>query len=288
MPSKKTGLATKKELNRFKKADLIRYVKDAGLPCNTKMSKAVLVECAFKHKELRKNLSQSIPEKRKLSEKQKANLNKFRLGGSSQKDYKNEKLIKPEAKYLADLGKLEDKNVEGGSSGSRYKEIIESNKVQAKNENIRMKEHQTSTVKIADSIEDKVLGDLEKGNDDRIKIAESQSKGKRDVRFGEGETSNSMDLSIILDDKGNVDSKKVSQVRNKLLKENPNHPILQTVIILDLLSARARETGINLQPQAQAQAPAPIDVRDEAQNQNAPQPQNAPRNQGNEAEQFFF
>ena len=91
---------TRKELNRFLKKDLMKIARDNNMPCNSKDSKRNLVDCIFKNKDLRKSLT--APPKRVMSEKQKANLKRFRLG----KGFKNEEKIKQEPQLKAEERKL--------------------------------------------------------------------------------------------------------------------------------------------------------------------------------------
>lgn len=79
----KHGL-TKKELNRYKKAELLKICKDNNISCSTKSSKAELVSSIFKNKSLRKSLP--LKPKRKMSEKQRANLEKFRFKNTISKE----------------------------------------------------------------------------------------------------------------------------------------------------------------------------------------------------------
>lgn len=78
----KKGL-TKKEIRRFTKKELLKICKDNNLPCNSKSSKAELVAQVFKNKQLKNSLQAKPP--RKLSEKQRANLARFRFSKSKDK-----------------------------------------------------------------------------------------------------------------------------------------------------------------------------------------------------------
>ena len=268
MPSSKTGLATKRELNRYKKAELIKYIKEEGLPCNTKMSKRELVQCAFKHKGLRKKLSDTIPPKRKMSEKQKANLNKFRLGGKHQKDYKNEKTIKTDAKYLADLGKLEDKHVQGTKGtdafigtgkASHVAELKEANRVQAKNQKVRVEEHQESTTKTSDAVDESIKDKTQRDNKLRLLGAKNQAQHRHDKRFGEMDDPNATDISAfltpvldangkpVMDANGNpkmeIDPSKVKNLERDVLAGKSTSRQAQAYSILSMLMKRKKERG---------------------------------------------
>ena len=240
MPNKK-GLATKKEINRMKKADLIKLITAKGLPCNKKMSKANLVACVFKHKELRRDFV--IPAKRKLSEKQMANLQKFKIGGKAHKDYKNEKLIKPKSTYIADLGTLEDNHVLEQKSESHMSEVKRDNNVLGRLEQVRKKEHTDSTTKLDDIIKQRVEAELRKRNKQRLQISEGNARHRRDVRFGEGSAPPGFDISTLLDKNGNLDPKRVQQVKAQLTKNDPTNPLLNTIIMLELLQQRHQERG---------------------------------------------
>ena len=78
MPS---GRLTKKEINRYNKKELMKIFKDNGIACNSKTSKTSLVAEVLKNKSLRGSLE--VKAKRKMSDKQKANLSKFRFKKSS-------------------------------------------------------------------------------------------------------------------------------------------------------------------------------------------------------------
>lgn len=120
MPNKK-GLLTRKELNRFKKAELLAVARNAGISCKGKMLKRELVDCIFKRKDLRSSLQ--APEKRKLTEKQKANL--LRL---QKRNYKDEKKIKGQAQDKVDGNIIQDTMVTQGKIKPRYKELVDRNK----------------------------------------------------------------------------------------------------------------------------------------------------------------
>jgi hypothetical protein len=69
-------MPTRKELRRIKKADLLEICLDNNIECNRKSSKNSLVDKIFKNKKLRGSLP--VPPPRQISEKQRANLTKFR------------------------------------------------------------------------------------------------------------------------------------------------------------------------------------------------------------------
>ncbi len=75
------GRLTKKEINRYSKAELIKICREEGIKCNTKSSKTMLVAEVLKNKRLRGSLP--VKEKRKMSDKQKENLARFRFKKSS-------------------------------------------------------------------------------------------------------------------------------------------------------------------------------------------------------------
>lgn len=117
----KKGLLTRKEINRYKKADLLRIARDAGIACKGKMLKRELVDCIFKRKDLRSSLQ--VPEKRKLTEKQKANL--LRL---QKRNFKDEKKIKGQTQEKVDGNIIQDTMVTQGKIKPRYKELVDRNK----------------------------------------------------------------------------------------------------------------------------------------------------------------
>ena len=78
------GKLNRKEIKRFTKLELRKICNDNGIPCNTKTSKADLVSSVFKNKQLRGSLP--VKAKRTMSEKQKANLQKFRFKKSISKE----------------------------------------------------------------------------------------------------------------------------------------------------------------------------------------------------------
>ena len=120
MPNKK-GLLTRKEIGRYNKADLLRIARDSGIACKGKMLKRELVDCIFKRKDLRSSLQ--APPKRKMTEKQKANL--LRL---NKRDYKDEKKIKQKAQVKADQNIIQDTDVRKSKIKPRYVELKERNK----------------------------------------------------------------------------------------------------------------------------------------------------------------
>ena len=71
------GNLSKKEIKRFTKVELRRICKENGIHCTTKTSKLELVSNIFKNKQLRGSLA--VKGKRVMSDKQKANLKKFRF-----------------------------------------------------------------------------------------------------------------------------------------------------------------------------------------------------------------
>lgn len=176
MPSKR-GLS-KKEINRFKKAELMKIVRAEGLPCNTKMLKRDLVDCVFKHKKLRGSLQ--APPKREMSEKQKANLSRFRLG----KDFKNEKKIKPKAQKNADQNQIEDTNVLKEKIQPRYKEIGQNNSNVKKAEKNLKKLDRVSNFKIDDNVKLRYMGSHQKANKKRLQNARNKAMGKREEGIG--------------------------------------------------------------------------------------------------------
>lgn len=66
---------TRKTINRHNKKDLLKFARDNGLKVKTTMTKKILVDMIFRNKALRDKVP--LKEKRKLTEKQKANLKKF-------------------------------------------------------------------------------------------------------------------------------------------------------------------------------------------------------------------
>lgn len=74
----------KKSINRHPKKDLLKFCKENGIACNSKTSKSMLVAELLKNKPLHTLLSHL--EKRKMSDKQKANLEKFRFKKSVSKE----------------------------------------------------------------------------------------------------------------------------------------------------------------------------------------------------------
>ena len=238
MPSKRSGLATKKELNRYKKAELIKYIKAKNLPCNTKMSKRELVNCAFKHKELRAELSKNIPSKRKMSEKQLANLKKWKVGS----DYKNETKIKPKAQYVAELKKIEDTEQKPGRSTPITTELKMKNAVVKKQEEVRAEELQESTTKMNDVVEQAIKDKGEKPIKQRVILSEQSAKNRHDKRFGEGDFGG-LDMTALLDESGKLDIAKIKAMRQQVLVQNPKHPQAQSLMVLELLAERAKERG---------------------------------------------
>ena len=77
------GKLNRKEIRRYNKKELLKICKEIGIQCNTKSSKAELVSHVMKNKGLRSSLP--LKEKRKMSDKQKANLARFRFKKSKDK-----------------------------------------------------------------------------------------------------------------------------------------------------------------------------------------------------------
>lgn len=234
--------ATKKEINRMKKADLIKLITAKGLPCNKKMSKVNLVACVFKHKELRRDFV--VPPKRKMSEKQMANLNKFKLGGKHQKDFKNEKVIKPKAQYLAELSKLEDKHAPAGRSESHISEVKKDLKVVANKEKVSKREHLDSNRKLDDNVKQHIEARLEKQTDLRLKSSEAEARNTEDVRFGEG-GEQQVDISQFLDSNNKLDPNKIARAKKDLEANDPTNPLLQVIYMLEKIAARDRDNREN-------------------------------------------
>lgn len=224
---------TKKEINRMKKADLIKFITSHNLPCSKKMSKKDLVQCVFKHKGMRSAFV--IPAKRKMSEKQMANLNKFKIGGKNHKDFKKEKVIKPKSTYLADLGEINDKEPLPARQMSHIKEVANDNKVSGKLERVRKRELVDSTHKTPDVLDRQILGEHENRNNQRLVMAEGSAKHRRDVRFGEGQAATGFDISILLDKNGKLDPAKIKAVKAQLQQKDPKNPVLQTILMLELM-----------------------------------------------------
>ncbi len=78
------GRLNRKEIKRYNKPELLVICKENGFQCNSKSSKGELVEFIMKHKELRSSLP--VKDKRVMSDKQKANLSKFRFKKSTTKE----------------------------------------------------------------------------------------------------------------------------------------------------------------------------------------------------------
>lgn len=68
---------TRKTIARNSKKDLLKFARDNGLDVKTSMSKKIIVDIIFKNKSVRALVPEK--EKRKLSEKQRANLERFRF-----------------------------------------------------------------------------------------------------------------------------------------------------------------------------------------------------------------
>ncbi len=71
------GKLTKKEISRYSKKELLKICREVGVSCNTKSSKSMLVAEVLKNKGLRSTLA--VKGKRALTDKQKANLARFRF-----------------------------------------------------------------------------------------------------------------------------------------------------------------------------------------------------------------
>lgn len=190
---------SKKEIRRFKKADLLKMCKDGLIPCSKKDSKAVLVTKVFKNKKLRSSLQ--APEKRKMSEKQLKNLERFRIG----KDFKKEKVIKERAQYVAEIRKIEDtetilrgtpnefgkESKKIGEGNGRFREtqverIKQQANTNAKEEDVRARELIRSTLKSSDLDDVRIKDAKMKPSRDRINLARGHAKSTGDKRFGEG------------------------------------------------------------------------------------------------------
>jgi len=230
--------ATKKEINRIKKKDLIKLLKSEGIEVSKKMSKRELVGKAFKHKKLRMSLD--IPPKRKMSEKQKTNLNKYKLGGKNQVDFKNEKLIKPKSAYLAELSKIEDVELSAVKSKNQGSKIKSENKTDGKLDSVRTRELFTSTEKVDDEVVQAASAVLRKQTDMRLKIKENKAKNQVDVRFGEGAIVAEFDLSQLKDADGSLSISKIVNVKNQLLKTDPSNPLLNTILLLEQIAHREK------------------------------------------------
>ena len=76
---------TKKELKRHSKKDLLGFARNSGIVVKNSVSKNSLVELVYKNKSLRESIP--IKEKRKMSEKQLANLAKFRFKKDQTKNF---------------------------------------------------------------------------------------------------------------------------------------------------------------------------------------------------------
>ena len=241
MPNKK-GLQTKKELKRYKKSELIQHL--GGDKSLKKMSKNALVDMAFKNKKIR---AMAPKEKRKMSEKQKANLQKWRIG----KDYKHEKTIKPKSTYVAEIRKIEDTENIGrgqpnefkgqkkiGEGSGRFQETqVEELKQQAKTnrqmERVRGNELATSTIKTSDQFDRNIDEHVRKREEPNVKRAIHNAKHKKDVRFGdadnEAQPNPSKDTIFGL---MNTPANEVASRLTLLKKKNPNDPM---VVILEQL-----------------------------------------------------
>jgi len=198
---------TKRTLKRYLKKDLMKYAKDAGLDVNKKMSKNSIVDKIYKSKKTRSSIP--IKDKRKLSEKQRANLAKYRIG----KDYKNEKKIKPEAQYVAEIRKIEDvvnigrgqpnefqSSKKIGEGKGRFQETqVEELKQSAKNnkdvEKLRKRELKDSTNKTSDLFDRTVDGEGQKEENQKMNAAKHHAKSRKDVRFGQAENEAKPDSS---------------------------------------------------------------------------------------------
>lgn len=246
--AKKNGL-TKKEIRRFKKSTLLQMLGDKG---SKKMSKNSLVDAFFRDKNLRSTTV--AKEKRKLTEKQKANLSKWRIG----KDFKNEQIIKQPAQFAAEIRKIEDTETIGrgqpnefkdqkkiGEGKGRFRETqVERLKQQANTnkaaELTRAKELKDSTNKTSDLFDTTLERAIVEPSKIRSRAAIHHAKSSKDVRFGEGESAN---ISAPAGDESinSLMGLPATQLmaRLKLLKEqDPNSPVL--IIIQSLLAEKKK------------------------------------------------
>lgn len=186
---------TKKSLKRHGKTALMKFAKENGLEVNKKDTKTALVEKIWKNKGLRDKLEVKGP--RPLSEKQKANLAKFRKGS----DYKNEEKIKQRAQYVAEIAKIEDVMPQGNRLDEDLKKAIGAGKGQrienqkqklqgqikenAKTVVTEGREFLVSSNKTTDLF-DQSFKDVQKEKTiQRIKAAEIKAKQDADKRFGQ-------------------------------------------------------------------------------------------------------
>jgi len=248
---KSKGLS-KKLIRRFKKADLLRMCKDGLIPCSKKDSKNMLVDKVFKNKKLRSSLTALPP--RAQSEKQKANTKRLTERMRIGKDFKNEKVIKQRAQFVAEIRKIEDTETIGrgqpneftnqkkiGEGKGRFRETqVERLKQQAntntREENIRKRELIDSTLKSSD-IDDRRLKDA-KGQPSkrRLQTAEGHAKSTVDKRFGEGAVVSeeaTMDSILAL---MNLPIPDLVKKLTQLKKSNPQSPIV--IVIEGLLEKK--------------------------------------------------
>ena len=255
MPRTKSSGMTKKEMKRFNKSELIKML--GGDKNLKKQSKNALVDMAYKRKDLR---AMKPKEKRKMTEKQRANLTKWRI----QKDYKKEDVIKPKAQYDAEIRKIEDVAHIGrgepeefgkkkiGEGNGRFRETqVEKLKQQANTnkdeERVRKREMNRSTNKVEDAFEQAIDSQAQKDRQQRMAIAENQARSKKDVRFGEGENIQQSDVGAKV---GTSTSVSILQLLNApvndlkamyedLSKKDPTNPLV--VIIEDLLKKKRNQ-----------------------------------------------
>ena len=166
MPDKKK-LLTRKEIRRFKKAELFRICRDAGIDCKGKLLKNQLVDKIFKSKKLRSSLQP--PPKRKLTEKQRANL--LRL---SKRKYKDEEKIKGKAQTKVDGNIVEDTMITEKIK-PRYKEIVDENKDKSKVEKLFKKADNISNDLTTYNKEIKKQDKTIKGNINRLRESKKEA-----------------------------------------------------------------------------------------------------------------
>ena len=251
MPSKK-GLS-KKEIKRFKKADLVKLCKEYDVQCSKKDSKALLVDKVFKSKKMRSSLH--APEKRKMSEKQMSNLARFRKGS----DFKNEKKIKQRAQYVAEIAKIEDTSTmankkfnddissgkklgegSGRFQNTQVKTLKDSASLNQSIENTRKRELIDSTTKTSDTFDQALSGIGGRKSKRRLRIAESQAKSTKDKRFGQEEGDPVLaatDGESILDLMSLPGNELIVKLR-ELKKGDPTNPVV--ILIEGLLSEKKK------------------------------------------------
>ena len=186
---------TKKVIKRHLKKDLLKIAKDNGLDVNKKMTKNVIVDKIFKNKSVRSKVP--LKEKRPLSEKQKANLARFRKGS----DYKHEEKIKPDAQYIAEIAKIEDvmpeqnhvdedlkKDIGTGKGQRTETQVQELKKFVDENKKDRSAEANVLTAsvnKTSDLFDSEVKGTLTRRTKRRLHMSEIKAKHQADKRFGQ-------------------------------------------------------------------------------------------------------